>query len=216
MSDTTRVLIADDHSLVRQGLTTLLSALDGFEVVAEATDGTEALQLVAEHEPDIVVMDLNMPGMDGIEATRKLTADFPAVAVLVLTMFDDDDSLFSALRAGARGYVLKGAPQEDIERALVSCARGDAVFGPAIAARVIRFFSTPARDPKVFPDLTDRERQILDLIARGDSNQAIADRLDVAGKTVRNHVSNIFTKLHVSDRAEAIARAREKGLGPSA
>lgn len=214
MDQPTRVVIVDDHSLVRQGLTTLLAVLDGFEVVGEAAEGGEALRLIAELEPDIVVMDLNMPGLDGIEATRQITTDHPRTAVLVLTMFDDDDSLFSALRAGARGYVLKGAPHEDIQRALVSCARGDAVFGPAIASRVIRWFSAPARESAAFPELTAREREVLDLVARGVGNQAIAERLGVASKTVRNHVSNIFTKLQVADRAEATARAREKGLGP--
>ena len=217
MTDTPiSVVVVDDHSMVRQGLTTLLAVLDGFEVVGEAAEGTEALALVAELEPDLVVMDLNMPGLDGIEATRRITTDHPGTAVLVLTMFDDDDSLFSALRAGARGYILKGAAREDVQRALVSCARGDAVFGPAIAGRVIRWFSTSGRDAALFPELTDREREVLELMARGVGNQAIAERLGVAAKTVRNHVSNIFMKLHVADRAEAIARAREQGLGPSA
>lgn len=210
-----RVIIVDDHPLVRRGLATLLDALDAFEVVAEASDGDAALELVARYEPDLVVMDLNMPGLDGIEATRRITTNHPMTAVLVLTMFDDDDSLFSALRAGARGYILKGAPHEDVQRALVSCARGDAVFGPAIASRVLRWFAASAHKASVFPELTDREREVLELIARGVTNQAIAERLGVALKTVRNHVSNIFTKLHVSDRAEAIARAREEGLGPA-
>lgn len=215
MDESTRVMIVDDHPLVRQGLRALLDALDGFEVVAEAQDGHTALELVREHEPDVIVMDLNMPGVDGIEATRRITTNHPQTAVLVLTMFDDDDSLFSALRAGARGYILKGAPREDVERALVSCARGDAVFGPAIATRVLHWFAAPTRQESVFPDLTDREREVLELLVRGVTNQAIADRLGVATKTVRNHVSNIFTKLQVADRAEAIARARDKGLGPA-
>jgi DNA-binding NarL/FixJ family response regulator len=215
MSVPTRVVIADDHPLVRQGLTTLLGAMDGFEIVGEAADGRTAIHLVTEHEPDVVVMDLNMPGLDGIEATRRIATNHPGTAVLVLTMFDDDDSLFSALRAGARGYVLKGSPQEDVQRALVGCARGDAVFGPAIASRVLDWFAAPARTGPVFPELTSREREVLELVARGVPNQAISERLGVALKTVRNHLSNIFTKLHVSDRAEAIARAREEGLGPA-
>lgn len=213
-TDLTRVVIADDHPIVREGLRTLLQSLSGFEIVAEALNGRDAVAAVATHLPDVVVMDLNMPELDGIEATRQIVAAHPNIGVLVLTMFDDDDSLFSALKAGARGYILKGAPQVDVERALVGCARGDAIFGPAVATRVLQFFATRGdRSRGPFPDLTDREHQVLELIAKGVSNPAIAERLGINTKTVRNHVSNIFTKLHVTDRAQAIVRARDQGLG---
>lgn len=210
-----RVVIADDHAVVRQGMRALLESLR-FEVVGEAPDGFEAVSVTVATRPDLVVMDLSMPGLDGIAATREIVSALPDVGVLVLTMFDDDDSLFAALRAGARGYVLKGSPQEDIERALVSCVRGDAVFGPAVAARVLRFFDgTPVPSTEPFPELTAQERRVLDLIARGTSNAGIAAQLGIASKTVRNHASNIFAKLHVAGRSEAIIRARDHGLGRS-
>jgi DNA-binding NarL/FixJ family response regulator len=209
----TTVVIADDHPIVRQGMRSLLQSLAGFVVVGEASDGVEAVEVVLATRPDIVVMDLSMPRLDGIEATRQLIAALPDLGVLVLTMFEDDDSLFAALRAGARCYVLKGSPQPDVERALIGCARGDAVFGPIVAQRVIRFFDhSPARATEPFPELTDRERTVLDLIARGSSNSAIAARLDISTKTVRNHASNIFAKLHVAGRVEATIRARNEGL----
>lgn len=212
----TRVVVADDHPVVRQGLGSLLAALDGFELVGEAADGSEAISVVARTNPDLVVMDLSMPGFDGIEATRRIVEAHPSISVLVLTMFDDDESLFAALRAGAQGYILKGSPQPDVERALVSCANGDAVFGPSIANRVLRYFdSTPQPVDDPFPELTDRERSILDLIARGSSNAAIADRLGITTKTVRNHSCSIFAKLHVAGRSEAIIRARDEGMGLS-
>jgi len=162
-----------------------------------------------------VVMDLNMPGVNGIEATRRIVAAHPTVAVLVLTMLDEDESVFAAMRAGARGYVVKGADTGDVLRALESVARGDAVFGPAVASRVLSYLTRPlsARDPVLFPELTDREREILELLARGKTNSEIARTLVVSPKTVRNHVSNVFTKLQVRDRGDAIARARDAGLG---
>lgn len=212
-----RVLIADDHPTFRRGLRSLLESTPEVEVVAEAADGEAVVQAAAEYVPDVVVMDLNMPGVNGIEATRRITATVPSVAVLVLSMLDDDEPVFAAMRAGARGYVVKGADTADVLRALESVARGDAVFGPAIAARVLSYLTRPlaARDPVLFPELSGREREMLKLIARGLSNSEIARILVISPKTVRNHVSNVFTKLQVSDRAEAILRARRAGLGES-
>ncbi|HET6908545.1 MAG TPA: response regulator transcription factor [Mycobacteriales bacterium] len=214
---TTSVLVADDHPTFRRGLCALFESLDGFAVVGEASDGETAVNLVTELRPDVIVMDLNMPGVNGVEATRRIVAENPDVAVLVLTMLDEDESVFAAMRAGARGYVVKGADTDDVLRALESVARGDAVFGPAVATRVLSYLTRPlsARDPMLFPELSDREREVLQLIARGKSNSDIARELVVSPKTVRNHVSSIFTKLQVSDRAEAIVRARRAGLGES-
>jgi DNA-binding NarL/FixJ family response regulator len=211
----TRVVVADDHPTFRRGLGALFDTLDAVEVVGEAPDGETAISLAAELMPDIVVMDINMPGVNGVEATRRIVADNPSVAVLMLTMLDDDDAVFAAMRAGARGYVVKGADTTDVLRALESVARGDAVFGPAVANRVLAYLTRPlsARDPVLFPELSDREREVLELIARGKANSEIARTLVVSPKTVRNHVSNIFTKLRISDRSEAIVRARKAGLG---
>jgi DNA-binding NarL/FixJ family response regulator len=213
--ETTTIVIADDHPIVREGMHSLLRAMPGFEVVGEAEDGLQAIDVVLATRPHLVIMDLNMPKLDGIEATRQLVAALPTLGVLVLTMFDDDDSLFAALRAGARGYILKGSPQPDVQRAIIGCAHGDAVFGVLIARRVLEFFDrAPAHTAsEPFPQLTDRERTVLDLISRGSSNAAIAARLDIAPKTVRNHASNIFEKLHVTGRAEAIVKARDEGFG---
>lgn len=211
----TRVLVADDHPTFRRGLHALVDSLANFQVVGEAEDGEAAVVLAAELAPDVVVMDLNMPGVNGVEATRRIVQDNPSVAVLVVTMLDEDESVFAAMRAGARGYVVKGADTEDVLRALESVAHGDAVFGPAVASRVLSYLTRPlsARDSVIFPELSDREREVLELIARGLPNADIARKLVVAPKTVRNHVSNVFTKLQVSDRAEAIVRARNAGLG---
>jgi DNA-binding NarL/FixJ family response regulator len=211
---TVRVLVVDDHPLYREGLVGAISTMAGKEVVGEAGDGEEAVRLTAALEPDVVVMDLHMPGMNGVDATRAVTARHPEVAVLVLTMLEGDDSVFAAVRAGARGYLLKGADRAEINRALDAVAHGEVVFSSSIAARVLAYFAgggTAAATP--FPELTEREREILDLVARGLTNAEIARRLVVSDKTVRNHVSNVFTKLHVSGRAEAVARARDAGLG---
>jgi DNA-binding NarL/FixJ family response regulator len=208
------VVIADDHPLVRSGLRTVLASASGIEVVAEASTGAEAVAAAKSLLPDVVVMDLQMPQTNGIDATRQIVAATPNVAVLVLTMFEDDASVFSAMRAGARGYLLKGAEQDEIVRAIHAAAHGEAIFGPAIAQRVIDYFASPgAMHTPAFPELTEREREVLDLIATGQSNQAIARTLTISPKTVANHVSNIFAKLHVADRAEAIVRARDAGLG---
>ena len=212
---TTRVVVADDHPTFRRGLGALLATLPDVEVVGEAADGEAVIVLAAELSPDVVVMDLNMPGVNGVEATRRIVETDPNVAVLVLTMLDEDEAVFAAMRAGARGYIVKGADTDDVLRALESVARGDAVFGPAVATRVLSYLTRPlsARDPVLFPELSDREREVLELIARGMSNSDIARTLVVSPKTVRNHVSNVFTKLQVTDRAEAIVRARKAGLG---
>ncbi|HEY6069318.1 MAG TPA: response regulator transcription factor [Gaiellaceae bacterium] len=207
-----RILLADDHPVFRDGLRALLAAAPDVEVVAEAATGEEAVASTLELQPDVVVMDLYMPSLNGIEATRQLVATSPHIAVLVLTMLEDDESVFAAMRAGARGYLLKGAGQDEILRGIRAVASGEAIFGPAIAERVLEYFSAP-RPPEPFPELTGRERELLELIAQGQNNQEIARRFVLSPKTVRNHVSNIFTKLQVADRAQAIVRAREAGLG---
>ena len=209
-----RVVLADDHPVVRAGLAALLGSLQGIEVVGVASDGREAVREVVLQRPNVAVLDLQMPGQDGFAATREIARVAPEVAVLVLTMFDDDDSVFAAMRAGARGYVVKGAEQEEIGRAIRAVASGEAIFGPGIAQRVLRFFAAPpppAADP--FPELTAREREILDLLAAAMPNSMIATSLGLAPKTVANHLSSIFTKLQVADRAQAILRARDAGLG---
>jgi DNA-binding NarL/FixJ family response regulator len=210
-----RVLIADDHPVFLSGLRTVIGTLVGAEVVAEAVSGLEAVDKAATLQPDVVVMDLRMPEMNGIEATRRIVGTSPHIAVLVLTMFEDDDSVFAAMRAGARGYLLKGATPAEIARAVEAVGSGEAIFGPTIAERVLRYFSAtpPSHAVEAFPSLTDREREVLELIAQGHSNPQIATRLVVSPKTVRNHVSNIFAKLQVTDRAQAIVRAREAGMG---
>jgi DNA-binding NarL/FixJ family response regulator len=210
---TIRVLIADDHPLVRQGLQAALAALPELEVVAEAATGSAAIREAVLHRPDVVVMDLQMPELNGIEATRELARAVPSAAVLVLTMFDDDDSVFAAMRAGARGYVLKGAEQQEIARAIMAVAAGEAIFGPGVAARVLTYFATSPRTPAPFPELTAREREVLDLLAAGRTNSQIAERLSLSVKTVANHLSAIFAKLQVADRTQAILRARDAGLG---
>jgi DNA-binding NarL/FixJ family response regulator len=216
MTDTgVRILVADDHPLYRRGLAALLDAHDGWEVVAEESDGVGAVTAAHAEQPDVVVMDLRMPGLDGIEATRRIVATSPHVAVLVLTMYDDDASVFAAMRAGASGYLLKGADQTEIARAVAAVAGGEAIFGPSVAARILEFFAAgrPRGSEVVFPQLTAREHEVLDLIAAGRSNAELAAVLVLSPKTVRNHVSNIFTKLQVADRAQAIVLARDAGLG---
>jgi DNA-binding NarL/FixJ family response regulator len=206
-------LIVDDHPLFRDGLRGLLESVADLEVAGEASTGEQAVSLAHALQPDVILMDLNLPGLHGIEATRNIVRDSPRANVLVVTMYEDDESVFSALRAGARGYLLKGASQAETLRAIRAVANGEAIFGPSIAARVMRYFAAPAlREPQLFPELTDREREILQRIAHGATNEMIADQLVLSLKTVRNHVSNICGKLQVADRAQAVIRAREAGL----
>ncbi len=210
-----RILIADDHALFREGLGALFLSVSDTEVAGEAATGEEAVARAADIQPDVILMDIQMPDTNGIEATHRIVRDSPHVGVIVVTMFEDDDSVFAAMRAGAKGYVLKGADQDEILKVIRAVAAGEAHFGPKIARRLMSFFSAPrpAAPPEAFPDLTAREREVLGLIARGRNNQEIASQLYLSPKTVRNHISNIFTKLQVADRAQAIIRAREAGLG---
>lgn len=212
---TVRVLVVDDHPLYREGLVTAISTMPGKEVVGEAADGEQAVRLAGDLVPDVVVMDLHMPVLNGVEATRRVIEHHPEIAVLVLTMLENDESVFAAVRAGARGYLLKGADRAEIGRALDGVSHGEVVFSAAIAGRVLAYFAAGRPGPEVapFPELTDREREILDLVARGLTNAAIARQLVISDKTVRNHVSNVFSKLHVAGRAEAVSRARDAGLG---
>jgi len=208
-----RVLIADDHPLFRDGMHGLLDSVGETEVVGEAATGEEAVERALELRPDVVLMDINMPGINGIAATREILERSPGVGVLVVTMLEDDDSVFAAMRAGALGYVLKGAQQDEILRAIRAVANGEAIFGPGIARRVVGLFSADKPVPQAFPDLTEREEEILARIARGQGNAEISAELFLSLKTVQNHVSNIFRKLQVADRAQAAIRAREAGLG---
>lgn len=214
MTPPIRVVVVDDHPMVRTGLKAVFSTTPGIDQVGEGASGSEAVELAEQLLPDVIVMDVNMPGMDGIEATRRVMAQSPSVAVLVLTMHDDDDTVFAAMRAGARGYLLKGSEQEEVTRAIVAVANGDAIFGPAIADRVLKFFSSPPQNQaQLFPELTSRELEVLRLVASGMNNSAIAREMTLSQKTVANHVSNILNKLQAVDRAEAIVRARRAGLG---
>lgn len=213
----TRVLVVDDHPVFREGLVGTLRAEPDLDVIASCADGAEAVRVAAETQPDAVVMDLAMPRLGGIEATRAIVSASPHIGVLVLTMVEEDDSVFAAVRAGARGYLLKGSSPEDVVRAVRSVDRGEAVFGPGIAERVLGYFIDAHAHPRppAFPELTDREREVLELIAAGARNPDIAQALFISPKTVRNHISNIFSKLQVADRADAIERARAAGLGGS-
>jgi DNA-binding NarL/FixJ family response regulator len=210
---TVRVVVADDHPIVRDGLRALLASLPDIELVGEATNGREAVRSAVTDRPDVIVMDLRMPDLDGVAATVEIRRTAPDVAVLVLTMLDDDDWVFAAMRAGAHGYLVKGASQQEIVRAITAVAAGEAIFGPGVARRVLRYFAAPPATQPVFPELSPREREVLDLIASGLTNSAIAGRLGLSVKTVGNHTSAIFAKLQVAGRAEAIIRAREAGLG---
>jgi DNA-binding NarL/FixJ family response regulator len=220
VSEPIRLLLVDDHDGFRAGFHAALASVDDVMIIADAVDGREALRLAEDLQPDVVVMDLKMPRLDGIEATRRLLQDSPHIGVLVLTMFDDDESIFLAMRAGARGYLVKGAPRDEIVRSIQAVAAGEAIVGPAIARRIQDYLTSPAPsaapqpDPGgAFPELTQRERDVLGLMAAGHNNSVIASRLGISSKTVRNHGSNIFTKLVVADRVQAIIRAREAGLG---
>ncbi len=209
------VLIADDHPVFRDGIRSLLEAMPETEIAGEATTGEEAVSLATRLKPDVILMDVQMPGLNGIDATRQIVAANPEIRVLMVTMFEDDASVFAAMRAGARGYVLKDATREEIRRAIQAAGNDEAIFSSAIAARLIAYFSRPpsAVPPHLFPELTQREKEILDRVALGENNRTIAHQFDLSPKTVSNYVSNILNKLQVADRAEAIARARNAGLG---
>lgn len=214
MPDRLRVLVADDHPVFRDGLRALLDGRPSIELVGEAADGDAAVAMAEELEPDLILMDLGMPGRNGIDATRAITARRPGTGILVLTMFEDDASVFSAMCAGARGYLLKDADGNELMRAIDAIGHGEAIFGAGVARRVQAFFAGAVdRRADPFPELTVREHEVLDRIARGDSNAAIATRLGISPKTVRNHVSTILDKLMVVDRSQAIVRARDAGLG---
>jgi DNA-binding NarL/FixJ family response regulator len=209
------VLIADDHPVFRDGIRAMLEATPDTLVTGEATTGEEAIDLAGEQEPDLILMDVQMPGINGIEATRRIAEMYPHIRVLMVTMFEDDPSVFMAMRAGARGYVLKDATKEELRRAIEAVGHGEAIFSPSIAGRLIAYFANPpgSLPEALFPELTSRERKILEYMAAGESNSAIAHRLSLSAKTVSNYVSNILNKLQVADRAEAIARARNAGFG---
>lgn len=208
------VLIADDHPVFRKGLRALLAGIQGMELVAEATTGEQAATLAEKLQPDIVLMDLQMPGGGGLAAIRQIVQTSPHIRILVVTMFEDDDSVFAAMRAGARGYVLKDTDDEEIARAVVAVGNGEAIFSPAIAQRMMHFFAARPEVPvEVFPELTESERNVLKLMAEGVNNEAIARTLGYSTKTVRNYVSNIYAKLQVADRGQAIVKARSAGLG---
>jgi DNA-binding NarL/FixJ family response regulator len=210
-----RVLLVEDHPMFRDGLARMLETVEDVEVVGEAGTGEEAVQLAEQLKPTIILMDLNLPKMSGIEATKQIIRKQPTIGILVLTMYDDDSSVFAAMRAGARGYLLKEANRNEIIRAIQAVGDGEAIFSPSIARRMMYYFEAKSKQAQVdvFPQLTEREREVLDHIARGENNAEIARVLGLNQKTVRNHVSNILSKLHASDRAHAIIMAREAGLG---
>jgi DNA-binding NarL/FixJ family response regulator len=210
-----RVMIADDHPLFRDGLRAMFESEPDFELVGEAANGQEAVELAGRLQPDVALMDIQMPDLDGIEATRRVITASPKTRVLVVTMFEDDESLLSAMKAGARGYVVKGMRSIDAIRAIRAVAEGEAIFSQAIAKRLVHLLTETktATRPQAFPELTERERQILDLMAQGQKNATIAEGLHLSPKTVRNYVTSIFDKLELADRSEAIIRARDAGLG---
>ncbi len=210
-----RILVADDHRLFRDGLRALLTSAPDLEVVGEAGDGEEVVTQAAVLQPDVILMDLQLPGINGVEATRRILHSQPRVNVLVLTMFEDTDTVLAAMRAGARGYILKDTDEEALLRSVRAVASGEALFGPGVAERLMRYLAeaTPSAERAAFPELTDREREVLWLLAQGLSNQEVAGRMGISLKTARNHVSNILARLQVADRTEAVARARAAGLG---
>jgi DNA-binding NarL/FixJ family response regulator len=211
--DNLTILIADDHPVFRKGLRALLSTMSNVELVGEAASGEEAITLAEKLQPDVVLLDLQMPGGGGLNAIRSIVHTSPHIRILVVTMFEDDDSIFEAMRAGARGYVLKDTQDEELERAILAVGNGEAIFSPAIALRMINFFATrPPAMPDLFPELTASEREVLKLMAQGLRNEAIAQQLSFSIKTVRNYSSNIFSKLQVADRAQAIVKARDAGI----
>jgi DNA-binding NarL/FixJ family response regulator len=216
--DAIRLLIVDDHALFREGLRALFSAIGDIELVGEAISGQEADRLVEELQPDVILMDIDMPVMSGVDATRSILCKSPSTGIVMVTMLEDDASIFSAMRAGARGYVLKGAQPDELLQTIRAVASGQVLFGPAIANRMMRFFNEQTARFKAslpeeaFPELTRRELEVLELIARGDKNREIAEKLVISDKTVRNHITNIFSKLQVADRAQAIIKARDAGL----
>jgi DNA-binding NarL/FixJ family response regulator len=213
VSGALRILVVDDHPVFRMGMVALLGSL-GFDVVAEAASADEAVAAADAHALDVVLMDLHLGSSSGVDATREIARRHPELGVLVVTMLDDDDSVFASMRAGARGYLLKGADPTEVERAVRAVANGEILLGPTVAARAVAYLAgTRIGGPTPFPELTDREREVLDQVARGLDNLAVARRLNLSPKTVRNHLSNILTKLQVTDRAQAIVRAREGGLG---
>ncbi len=213
--DKIRILLADDHRLFREGLKVLLASIPEIEIVAEAATGEEVITHSQQTMPDVILMDIQMPVINGLEATRQILAKSPHIGILMLTMFDDDESVFMAMRAGARGYILKGADQEELLRAVHAVAKGEALFSPSIATKLIHFFRTSSATlaANAFPELTERELEVLKLIAQGLNNPDIARRLELSSKTVRNYISNIFSKLQVADRMQAMIKARDAGLG---
>lgn len=210
-----RILLADDHRFFRNGVRVLLETVAGFEVVAETSNGEETVKAALEHKPDLILMDLQMPDMNGIETTRRIVRELPAIGIIIVTMFEDTDSVISAMRAGARGYILKDADEDELIRSIRAVASGEALFGPAIAKRLMNYITdvSPVANPQAFPELTEREREVLMQIAKNKTNQEISEVLGLTLKTVRNHVSTILSKLQVLDRREAMSRARAVGLG---
>jgi DNA-binding NarL/FixJ family response regulator len=212
------LLIVDDHTLFREGLRALFSTIEDIDLVGEATTGKEAIELAEEIQPDVILMDIDMPGISGVQATRSILRNAPSIGIVMVTMLEDDASVFSAMRAGARGYVLKGAQPDELVQTIRAVARGQVLFGPAIATRMMRFFNEQesqfraALPEDAFPELTPRELEVLELIAEGDKNREIAEKLVISDKTVRNHITNIFSKLQVVDRTGAILKARDAGL----
>ncbi len=213
--DPIHILIADDQAITRSGLRTLLESVPDLEIVGEATNGAEVIELAASLQPDVILMDLRMPEINGIEATRRIHRASPHIGILVVTIFADDTSVFPAIRAGARGYLLKDTDQAELVQAITTVARGGVIFSPGIAHKVLQYLSAPPPNvPKqAFDELTNRERDVLDLIARGYTNAEIAERLGLSPKTVSNNVSNVLLKLQAVDRAKLMLLALEAGLG---